>query len=96
MITPDTYVIDKRRRKILDINVSNQAKMIIRKSGNGTKTVGVKKSLQDKQVLTGRQIMELTAICRGIEKHYRHPQDIEWALEKGKFYIVQTRPITTL
>ncbi|MBI2587217.1 phosphoenolpyruvate synthase, partial [Candidatus Amesbacteria bacterium] len=24
------------------------------------------------------------------------PQDIEWAFEKGKFYIVQSRPVTTL
>lgn len=31
-----------------------------------------------------------------IEKHYKDPRDIEWALERGKFYIVQSRPITTL
>jgi hypothetical protein len=31
-----------------------------------------------------------------IEKHYEFPQDIEWALEKDKLYIVQSRPITTL
>ena len=31
-----------------------------------------------------------------IEKHYKLPQDIEWALEDDKFYVVQSRPITTL
>jgi len=31
-----------------------------------------------------------------IEEHYGIPQDIEWALEGGKLYIVQSRPITTL
>jgi pyruvate,water dikinase len=31
-----------------------------------------------------------------IENHYSFPCDIEWAFEKGKFYIVQSRPITTL
>ena len=31
-----------------------------------------------------------------IEKHYGFPVDIEWAFESGKFYIVQSRPITTL
>jgi len=96
MITPDTYVIDKEDKTILDINIANQEKMIIRKKGAGTKTVPVKKSERDKQVLSGKQIIELAEICKSIEKHYRHPQDIEWALEKNKFYITQTRPITTL
>ena len=32
----------------------------------------------------------------GIENHYKFPCDIEWAFESGKFYIVQSRPITTL
>jgi pyruvate,water dikinase len=31
-----------------------------------------------------------------IENHYGFPCDIEWAYEQGKFYIVQSRPITTL
>ena len=30
-----------------------------------------------------------------IEKHYGEPQDIEWAYEDEKLYILQTRPITT-
>lgn len=31
-----------------------------------------------------------------IEKHYGSPQDIEFAVKKGKIYILQARPITTL
>ncbi|MBU2566429.1 hypothetical protein KKG46_02620 [Patescibacteria group bacterium] len=31
-----------------------------------------------------------------IEEHYGFPCDIEWAYKKEKFYIVQSRPITTL
>ena len=31
-----------------------------------------------------------------IELHYGFPVDVEWALEGGKFYITQSRPITTL
>ncbi len=96
MITPDTYIIDKKEKTIIDINISKQEKMIIAKPAGGTKIVVVKKVDQEKQILTGKQIMELAAICQKIEKHYKNPQDIEWAYEKGKFYITQTRPITTL
>ena len=95
-ITPDAYVLDKRDYSILDINISKQEIMIIRKPGGGVKTVAVPKAKQEKQVLSGKQIIELAKICAGIEKHYKKPQDIEWAFAKGKFYILQSRPITTL
>lgn len=95
-ITPDTYVVDKKSKSILDINISEQKEMIVKAGAKGTKTISVPRARQEKQKLSGQQIMELTQICENIEKHYKHPQDIEWAREKGKFYIVQTRPITTL
>lgn len=49
-----------------------------------------------KQKLTQKQIKELAKLCIKIENHYKTPQDIEWVLRESKFYIVQTRPITTL
>ena len=48
------------------------------------------------QVLNEDQILELTGLILKIENHYGFPCDIEWAYEKGKFYILQSRPITTL
>jgi len=95
-ITPDSCVLDKRDFSIIDINISKQEKMINRKAGGGVKTNIVPKIKQEKQVLTGKQIVELAKICVSIEKHYKKPQDIEWAYAKGKFYIVQSRLITTL
>ena len=49
-----------------------------------------------KQKLTGKQIIEAATIFTSIEKHYDFPCDIEWAFAGGKFYITQSRPITTL
>ena len=46
--------------------------------------------------LSEKQIKELAKLCIKIENHYKDPQDIEWAFEKNKFYIVQSRPITAL
>ncbi len=56
----------------------------------------ISKSISGKQKLNDKQIFELAKICVQIEKHYKKPQDIEWAFEKGKFYVTQSRPITTL
>ncbi len=50
----------------------------------------------DKPTLTDEQIMELSDIVIQIENHFGFPCDIEWAFEKDKFYILQSRPITTL
>jgi len=55
-----------------------------------------KKIQQNRQVLTDGQIVQLEQIGRKIEKHFGYPQDIEWCLADDQFYIVQSRPITTL
>ena len=97
-ITPDAYVIDKRGYKILDINVSEQEKMIVRSSKKemDNEFVQVPLDKKDKQKLSDKEIVQLAKDCHDIEKHYGFPVDIEWAMEKGKFYITQSRPITTL
>jgi pyruvate,water dikinase len=94
-ITPDTYIISKKDFNILDINISKQEIQIIKKNKE-TKEVSVSKSKQEKQKLSNKKIIELAKLCYNIERHYNFPQDIEWAIEKDKIYIVQSRPITTL
>ena len=50
----------------------------------------------NQQVLDNTQIIELANIIERIENHYGFPCDIEWAFEDNTFYVVQSRPITTL
>lgn len=94
-ITPDTYIISKKDWTILDINISQQKMMII-KSSSGVKETKVPKGKQSEQKLSGKQIIQLAKSCQKIEQHYGKPQDIEFAVEKSKIYITQSRPITTL
>lgn len=96
-ITPDSYVVSKKDNVIIDINVSQQEKQIIynevKKENEWHK---VDESKQEKQKLTGKQIIELSEIVKKIENHYKFPCDIEWAYAGEKFFITQSRPITTL
>lgn len=46
-------------------------------------------------VLEFNQIEELCKTAIDIEKVYDSPQDIEWAYNNNKLYILQSRPITT-
>jgi len=95
-ITPDAYVVDKKDFSIIDINIAEQERQIVKCLRRGVKWTPVAKKLQEKQKLTGQQIVVLAKICANIEKHYKFPCDIEWAYNKKKFYITQSRPITTL
>jgi len=49
-----------------------------------------------KTMLSDVQLRELAGTVLRIEEHFGFPCDIEWAYEKGEFYITQSRPITTL
>lgn len=94
-VTPDQYVVNKENFKITKIQVHPQKVQLIKK-GNKNLKVYLPAALQKKQKLNSLQIVELAKIGFKIQQHYFFPQDIEWALEKNKFYIVQTRPVTTL
>ncbi len=95
-ITPDSYVVEKEPRNILDINVSSQTRALYRVETGGNEWIDVAEPKASSQVLTEAQISEFADLIMKIENHYGFPCDIEWAFEKGRFYIVQSRPITTL
>lgn len=46
--------------------------------------------------MTDEQILQLERMGRKIEAYFGRPQDIEWCLYENKFFVVQSRPITTL
>lgn len=95
-ITPDSYVVEKSPRKIIDINVNTQTKGLFRDGKGGNQWKDISQQQASSQVLIETQILELSDLIIKIENHYGFPCDIEWAFESGKFYIVQSRPITTL
>jgi len=94
-ITPDTYIAHKDDFSILEMSVSRQ-EFAITKGVKGNVKKKLLPSHSRAQKLTEEQIQKLAQLCKKIEQYYRRPQDIEWAHAKGKFYILQSRPITTL
>ncbi len=95
IITPDVYVLDKKNNKILDIKINKQTKALYNKKNVGTEWRKIK-DFGKRQVLSKREILNLTKVIKKIEEHYKKPQDIEWAIENDVIYITQSRPITTL
>ncbi|MBU1085290.1 MAG: phosphoenolpyruvate synthase [Candidatus Beckwithbacteria bacterium] len=93
--TPDHYLVQKGTWKILQKQVNQQDKQLVLVK-NKNKEIKVKRNKRNKEKLNNEQIVELAKIGHKIQQHYFFPQDIEWALEKGKLYIVQSRPVTTI
>jgi rifampicin phosphotransferase len=46
--------------------------------------------------LSDEQVVKIARLTQGVAEHFGMPQDIEWAMENGKIYLLQARPITTL
>jgi phosphoenolpyruvate synthase/pyruvate phosphate dikinase len=95
-VTPDSYVIEKEPRRIIDVSVNHQNRAMYRKGNNGNEWIDLDDAKASSQVLDEPEILELSTIIMRIENHYGFPCDIEWAYELGEFFIVQSRPITTL
>lgn len=96
-VNPNTYVLDKETGKVLELDIPGQTWMFTRDDYTGN---NVKKNIphekQKAQVLSEAEIKALWKLAIEDEEHYDFPQDIEWAIERGKVYFVQTRPVTTL
>jgi len=99
-VTPDLYLIDKEAMSIISKRMSRQTHELTR-NPDGTKDdtnmwQNVPASSQSQQKITDEVILQLTKLAKHIEDHYQFPQDIEWAKEGDKIYILQTRPVTTM
>jgi pyruvate,water dikinase len=82
--------------KVIDKKISTKKLAICALKDGGTKEQEIEPEMQTRQALTDEQILQLERIGRKIEEHFGSPQDIEWCLVDDTFYIVQSRPITTL
>lgn len=93
MITPDNFLVDKKTLEIKNKDIQTQETMLVFQDGQNQE-VAVPADKKSTASLTEGEVKQLAELGMRIEAHYQSPQDIEWALERGKIYIVQARPVT--
>ena len=91
---PDHYEVLKSDLSITTKNFALQKKML-KKVGAVNKEIKLSSSQGKKQKISDKEILTLAKLGLALEKHYYFPQDSEWAIEKDKVYLVQTRAVTT-
>jgi pyruvate,water dikinase len=94
LVNADIYKV--REGKIVEKKISAKKLAIHAMKEGGTEEKEIAAEQQNMQTLTDKQILLLETIGRKIETYFGCPQDIEWCLEGDAFFIVQSRPITTL
>jgi pyruvate,water dikinase len=99
MVTPDMYVVDKESLTIVERALSEQDRELVHDaSASGEERCSWRDIPPDRrnaQKLSEGEIAELADLGVRVERHYGHPQDMEWGIEGGRIYLLQARPVTT-
>ncbi|MGG4220208.1 phosphoenolpyruvate synthase [Paenibacillus jamilae] len=94
LVSADCYQVQDG--VIVSKRIETKKMAIYGREEGGTEPKQLNPDQQKAQTLMDQQILQLERIGRQIEEHFGCPQDIEWCLADDTFYIVQSRPITTL
>ena len=93
----DTYHVDREghviKREIADKRLAHSYDP---NSSEGVRSVEVPGEDAKRSALADDQIGTVAKLARRAGRHFGRPQDIEWAIEDGRLYLLQSRPITSL
>ncbi|MFO0751704.1 MAG: PEP/pyruvate-binding domain-containing protein [Thermodesulfovibrionales bacterium] len=94
-IDADFYAASKEDgHAVLERRVGRKETRVTGCAGGGVCTEAVPAGLAAQEALTREQVHELVEAALLLERHFRGPQDIEWAFGKdGLLYILQARPL---
>lgn len=95
-VEPDTYVVSKQGPRVLDVRLGEKTFRLVRDGVGHERREELSDEQAHQRVLSDVEVLELARLGQRVERHYGSPQDIEWAEEGGRLYLVQSRPITTL
>lgn len=95
-VEPDTYGLAKDGPRLLEARIGRKEFKLVRGPEGKEHRIELSADEAMRRVLTDEEVVMLAQLGLKVEKHYGAPQDIEWAEEGGSWFLVQTRPITTL
>lgn len=93
-VSPNSVVINKKGLIIKAINYVDSGIGYFEREEGGLdeRHVGYKEVIHMEPAL----IKEISCMALEIESLLGKPQDVEWSMARGRFYILQSRPITTV
>ncbi|MFC1858902.1 PEP/pyruvate-binding domain-containing protein [Thermodesulfobacteriota bacterium] len=97
-VTPDHYVVEREGFKLREKRIADKRFMVPSRleEGSATRLQEVPHGMRQKETLSPDLIRTVTHWAVKAEEHFGKPQDVEWAITDGQFYMLQSRPITVM
>jgi pyruvate,water dikinase len=98
-VNPDNFLVDKVMFEIVRRAISCKTVEYRVTDGDVVEQVPVEPERQSQPCLTDEEIRAVARLARRAEKHYGHPQDVEWAVDRDlppgeNVILLQSRPET--
>jgi pyruvate,water dikinase len=91
----DFYLVCKQPFTVKQKRIAHKEEKYVQSASGCAEWKEVETDKIDEPTLSDSELSELCKTATAIENHYGYPQDIEWAFEKGKLYILQARRAKT-
>ncbi|MBN1677246.1 MAG: phosphoenolpyruvate protein kinase [Candidatus Thermoplasmatota archaeon] len=95
LVSPDRFECDKSTLSTIQRSIARKASSVTLTEG-GRAEVQIEDAAQSEPSLTDGEIRALAEMGLRIEAHFGRPQDIEWAIEGDRMFVLQARPITSV
>ena len=95
-VTPDHWVVAKITGEIPVREISDKHIQQLPRPEGGIEDVPVADADRKAPCLSDAELLQLKDVALKVERHYRRPQDIEWAIDRetGRLLLLQSRPET--
>jgi len=92
-LTPDHYVL-ARDGRVKRTRLCAQPYAIVHDPDGGVREEALPPERGEAQTLAEHDLARLARVGVDLEERLGGPQDIEWALQDGELYVLQSRPVT--
>jgi phosphohistidine swiveling domain-containing protein len=94
----DTWIVDKETLEIAETLASKAEQLVLdREAGGGLLRTAVPEDRRERSSLSREEVLALARLGIAVERHYRRPQDIEFAMDReSRPFLLQARPVTTV
>ncbi|MBI1968152.1 MAG: hypothetical protein HYS40_09190 [Gemmatimonadetes bacterium] len=97
-VTPDRYVVVRKGLELRERRIAEKRFMVPTHvpERRSQRVLAVPHEMQRRATLRPDQVRTVAEWALRCEQQFGGPQDVEWALADGRFYVLQSRPITAL
>jgi len=94
-VEPDHYEVTKDGLRLHETRIGHKTVMLTRNAQGENVRIDLPPERADARVLTDDEVHAVAELVLRDEAHYHTVQDLEWAIDDGQVYLVQSRPVTT-